>query len=392
MSTIHTPILNDELLTHCAKRAPIYDRENRFCQEDFDELKAAGYLLMSIPREFGGEGMSLAQVAKETRHLAYYAPATALCINMHHYWVGLAADLYRSGDHSTDWILERAGKGDVFAAGHAETGNDLPVLYSTTKAERVEGGYRFHGRKSFGSLSPVWDWLGIHGMDSSDPNNPKIVHAFMHRDTAGYNIKETWDVLGMRATRSDDTLLDNVFVPDDYIVRVLPAGFNGADFFVLCIFAWALIGFANVYYAIAQKALDLTLEAAKKKTSVAMSHPMSHHAEVQHGIADMILELDTIGPHIEKIAEDWSNGVDYGHEWSSKIVSAKYHTVESSWKIVDRALELSGGFGMFKKSELERLFRDARAGRFHPANSALTHEIVAKTALGIDLDEQPRWG
>jgi alkylation response protein AidB-like acyl-CoA dehydrogenase len=55
-------------------------------------------------------------------------------------------------------------------------------------------------------------------------------------------------------------------------------------------------------------------------------------------------------------------------------------------------MELSGGFGMFKKSELERLFRDARAGRFHPANSALTHELVAKTALGINPDDQPRWG
>ena len=47
---------------------------------------------------------------------------------------------------------------------------------------------------------------------------------------------------------------------------------------------------------------------------------------------------------------------------------------------------------MFKKSELERLYRDARAGRFHPANSALTHEPVAKAVLGIDPDEQPRWG
>ena len=393
MSTIYAPTLSTELLKHCAERVSMYDRENRFCQEDFDELKEAGYLLMAVPQKFGGQGMSLAEVAQETRRLAYHAPATALCINMHNYWVGVAADVYRTGDRSTEWILERAGKGEVFAAGHAETGNDVAILYSTTKAEQVEGGYRFDGRKSFGSLAPVWDWLGIHGMDSSDPNNPKIIHAFIHRSTSGYKIKETWDVLGMRATRSDDTILDNVFVPDEYIVRTLPVGFCGADFFVLCIFAWALIGFANVYYAIAQRALDLTIEAAQQKTSVAMmNHPMSHHAEMQHGIAEMILELETIEPHIEKIAEDWSNGVDYGHGWPSKIVSAKYHAVESAWKIVDRALELSGGFGMFKKSELEHLFRDARAGRFHPANSALTHEIVAKTALEINLDEQPRWG
>jgi len=47
---------------------------------------------------------------------------------------------------------------------------------------------------------------------------------------------------------------------------------------------------------------------------------------------------------------------------------------------------------MFKKSELERLSRDCRAGRFHPANSAFAHELVAKLTLGINPDEQPRWG
>ena len=157
----------------------MYDRENRFCQEDFDELKAAGYLRFTVPTEFGGKGLTLAAMSRETRRLAYYAPATAVCLNMHHYWVGLAADLYRAGDHSTDWILEQASQGKVFAAGHAESGNDLPLLYSSTRAERVEGGYHFHGRKSFGSLTPVWDWLGIHGMDTSDPENPKVIHAFM---------------------------------------------------------------------------------------------------------------------------------------------------------------------------------------------------------------------
>ena len=60
--------------------------------------------------------------------------------------------------------------------------------------------------------------------------------------------------------------------------------------------------------------------------------------------------------------------------------------------MVDRALTLSGGTGMFKTNELERLYRDVRCGGFHPANSLLAHEIIGKIALGIDLGEQPRWG
>ncbi len=384
-------VLTEALLERCRERAPAYDRDNRFCQEDFDELKAAGYLRMAIPKELGGMGLRLDEIAKETRRLAGYAPATALCINMHNYWVGDAADLWRAGDKSCEWILRDAAAGEVFAAGHAEHGNDIPGLLSTTKAERVDGGYKFTGRKSFGSLTPVWTRLGLHGMDMSDPKAPKVVHAFLPRDTKGVKVHESWDVLGMRATRSDDTILDGVFIPDKYISRVVPAGVAGVDAFILGFFTWGLVGFANVYYAIALRTRDVIVEQLKTKTSIALTRPMTYHPEIQHGIAEISLEIESMGPHVEAIARDWVEG-RVGPDWFLRLVAMKYHAVEAAFRVVDRALDVSGGFGMFKKSELERLFRDCRAGRFHPTNSALTHEIVGKITLGISPDEQPRWG
>ena len=75
-----------------------------------------------------------------------------------------------------------------------------------------------------------------------------------------------------------------------------------------------------------------------------------------------------------------------------KFVATKHRTAEVVWKVVDTALDLSGGYGIFAASGIERLFRDARLSRIHPANSALTHEVVAKLTLGIDPDAQPRWG
>jgi alkylation response protein AidB-like acyl-CoA dehydrogenase len=106
----------------------------------------------------------------------------------------------------------------------------------------------------------------------------------------------------------------------------------------------------------------------------------------------MAIELESIAPHIEKVAQDWTNGVDHGAMWGAKLVAAKYRAVEGTWRVVDTALDVAGGFGIFKAAGLERLFRDARLGRIHPANAFLTREFVAKTVLGIDLDEQPRWG
>jgi alkylation response protein AidB-like acyl-CoA dehydrogenase len=226
------PILSQDLLTRCHERAPGYDRDNRFFDEDFEELRAAGYLGMAVPDELGGRGLTLAEVCREQRRLAYHAPATAIAINMHLYWTGVAADLWRSGDRSLEWLLRGAAAGEVFAAGHAEPGNDFPVLLSTTRAERVDGGYRFFGHKFFGSLTPVWTFLGVHGMDTSDPDAPKVIHAFLPRAAHGYTIKQTWDTLGMRATRSDFMTLEERFVPDEALLLrtedVLPFRRDGA--------------------------------------------------------------------------------------------------------------------------------------------------------------------
>jgi alkylation response protein AidB-like acyl-CoA dehydrogenase len=266
----------------------------------------------------------------------------------------------------------------------------MPLFLSTATAERVDGGYKFSGRKMFGSLTPVWTRIGLHGMDATDPNNPQIIHAFMPRDTPGYRIEETWDTLGMRATRSDDTVLEGAIVPDKYIARVLPAG--TADLFVLSIFAWAEPTFASIYLGIADRAMDLAKAEANKKTSLAMTRSMAFHPEYQHAAAEMVLAKETASAFVEKVAREWSEGHDYGHDWPMYLVGAKHAAVEAAKLVVDKAVAMTGGGGFFKGNELERLYRDTRAGGLHPANSLLAPEIIGKIALGVDLTAQPRWG
>ena len=387
-----SPVITRERLTEIHERAPTYDHENRFCQEDFDELVASGFLKMPIPKELGGLGMTLSQTCNELRELAKHAPATAVALNMHLYWMCVAADMWRAGDKSCEWMLRDGAAGEVFAAGHAESGNDIPALLSTATAERVDGGYKITGRKMFGSLSPVWTRYGFHAMDSSDPENPKIIHGFLPRDAVGYHIDPTWDVLGMRASMSNDTILDGAYCPDRFVARVVPAGPAGLDSFVLAIFANALIGLANVYFGAALRARDVAIEGAHKKTSLAMTRSMAYHPHMQYSAAEMDLMIEYVSALLDRVADDWSSGVDHGATWPAKIVGAKYTAVESAKRIVDIAMDMSGGSGFFRANELERIYRDVRGGGFHPANAALTHEIVGKTALGIGLDENPRWG
>jgi alkylation response protein AidB-like acyl-CoA dehydrogenase len=394
-------VLPPDMLQRFEDRAAGYDRDNAFFHEDFEELRESGYLKLAIPESFGGFGANLAEIARSQRRLAYHAPATALATNMHFYWSGLAADLHRAGDSTTDWLLEEAAAGGVFAAGHGERGNDLPLLLSSTQAERVDGGYRITGHKSFGSLSPVWTRLGIHAMDTSDPAAPKIVHAFIKRGSPGYQINETWDALGMRATRSDDTVLDGVFVPDEDVAYVVPAGAAGMNLFVLGVFAWAETTFSSIYLGLAERAKDLAAGQLQSKSSIALEQGLYRfHPEYQHTFAEMVMDLDQIEALVERYANEWSAEVLEAASWTPETfgkfawrsVSMKHQATTAAFRVVDAAVDVSGGFGVTRGGMLERLFRDARMGRLHPGNFALTHELIAKTHLGIDLDASPRWG
>ena len=311
----------------------------------------------------------MAEVCKEQERLAYRAPATALAINMHLYWTGIARYLREFGDPSLEWMLRESVAGEVFAAGHAEVGNDLPGLLSTARAERVDGGYRFWGHKMFGSLSPVWTRLGLHAQDNSDPANPTIVHAFLPREPTGYRIEETWDTLGMRATRSDDTILEGAFVPDRYIARKIPALASST---CSCWRCSATSSHCCRRCTTVWRAAPPTWPSRPRtqKTSLGLTRSMAYHPEIQHLAAEMALELEAMGAHIERIAADWSDGVDHGAAWGLKLMALKYHVTESAKRVVDLAMTMSGGAGMYKRNELERLYRDVRCGGFHPRQPA----------------------
>lgn len=382
--------LSTEMLERFRSRAADLDRTNTYFADDLADLRDVGYLGAAVPIHLGGWGWSLADLAASQRRLAQYAPATALAMSMHSYWVGIAAEMERAGDVSLRWMLEAALRGEVFAAGHAESGNDIPVLLSTCVAKRVDGGYVLNGRKQFGSNGPAWRWLGAHAMDVDAAGGPQIVHAFVDRGSAGVTVVETWDTLGMRPTQSHDTILDDVFVPDARVGRVAPAG-DGSDPFLVAMAIWPLSLIGAVYLGIADRALELAASGARRKTSMAIERgAYAYNPFVQHQVAEMFLELDAASATLERFVADWVAGADHGAGWVPKVYSMKWRAVETAKRVVDIALDVAGGSAMFVGNELERLYRDVRCGGFHPGNDALTHELVGKAVLGI-LGEQPRW-
>ena len=385
-----TAILSAELLGRFRDRAAAHDASGAYPHDDLAELRNRGWLLAPVPVELGGLGLDLAQVAAGQRLLARFAPATALSTSMHLYWVGLGADLARFGHPFGPRILDWATAGEVLASGHGEAGNDIPIALSTTRAERVPGGWRIHGRKLFGSLGPVWDRIGFHAMDTSDPAGPMVVHGFLSRQAPGVEVVATWDAQGMRATESHDTLLDGAFVPDADVLALVPAG-PPDDPALGAMAIWALTLISNVYVGIAERAMDIAIEHCHRATSIAIpAGSIAHHPLVQARIAEMHLELAAARAQLDRLATDWVDGADHGASWPIHVFAAKWRSATAAMRVVDLACDVVGGASFRRGHELERLSRDVRAARFHPGTDAFTHETIGKALLGIN-PAGPRW-
>ncbi|WP_314854072.1 acyl-CoA dehydrogenase family protein [uncultured Microbacterium sp.] len=373
--------LPDDLLERIRSRAAAVDAENRFPDEDLAELTDAGYLAILVPRERGGAGLGLAEASVLQQRLAQAAPATALAINMHLVWTGVAKAFSDRGIPGLEFVQTGAAAGEVFAFGISEAGNDLVLFGSDTVAEpQADGSYAFTGTKIFTSLAPVWTQLGLHGLDTTSPDAPQMVYAFVPRTDAVVT-RDDWDTVGMRGTQSRTTELHGAVAPADRVARRLAPGPN-PDPIVFGIFSVFEILLASVYTGIARRALDLAVETAKGRTSKKTGLAYSDDPDIRWRIAEMALAYDALLPQVASLAVDVDAAADHGALWFAKLSGLKHRAVVAAKQIVDEAMLVAGGSSYFTRSELSRLYRDVLAGMFHPSDPESAHSTVAAAWLG----------
>ncbi len=396
-------VLTPDLLARVRERAPGYDAANGFFFDDLAELRAAGYL----------RARSLSAASADQRLLAAHAPATALGLTMHLVWMGVARDLAAAGDDSLRWVLDDCAAGELFAFAISEAGNDRVMTDSVTRAERVEpgerpdghGGWAVTGTKIFTSLSPAWTRLGVlarHDPGDTDPTGggsdaaaARIIHGFLLRDAPvstperfephpapGVTITPDWNTLGMRATQSHTTRLEAAFIADEHVSRILPVG-PVADPFLLAISANFLTLMAAVYAGLADRALELAVESAHRRTSLKNGGaPQAHDPDIRWRIADAALALDALAPQLAAVAHDRDHGVDRGARWHRDLAGLKHRSVETARHVVDQAMRIAGGGAYRTTAELSRLQRDVLAGIYHPSDPEAVHATVAADLLG----------
>ena len=375
-----TDILTPELLERLRSRAAGYDESNTFFDEDLQDLREAGYLALLTPRAEGGAGLGIPEAAQCQRLLAAAAPATALAVNMHLVWCGVAHLLALRGDTSLSFVLREAAAGELFAFGISEPGNSAVLFDSRTTARPLgDGGYAFTGRKIFTSLAPAWTRLGLFGRDDSNPEEPRLVFGFADRSTAGISSPQDWNTMGMRASQSRSTVLEDAVVPAARMVRSTPVGPHD-DRFVFAIFALFSTLLSAVYTGIGDRAVELAVEAALGRSRG--GRPAAADPYVRWRVADAAMAMDGLHPQVASMARDLEDGADHGPLWFPRLSALKVRATETARTVVEQAVKVAGGQAYSRGSELERLYRDVLAGVFHPTNEDAARAAMATALLG----------
>ena len=368
-----------------APRAAQHDEEGSFPYENYERLKETRYTTLIIPEQLGGLGATLLERIKAQERLAQGCGATALAINMHFNTLGLLVDLHRKFKApNVEAMLRRiSGERLICGGSGSEPDNAVINLRPRTSARRVEGGWVVNGRKIFGTQSIALDLFFAEAICEDAPQGPTIVTFFIPpRETPGLVFKDDWYVMGMRATASRSSELKDAFVPDAAIVLQRPVSPTGR---VTKVFAKAPFTIGAPYIGIAAAARDFTVEFMRDRQRFPLKHPMSHLPAVYTKVGEMDLLLEGARAAMWKAAAEVDR--DDPRSWSRKAVAARMIAVENSVRVVDLALRAVGGSSYFKRLPLERLFRDVRAGLYHPFDSDETLEFLGKSAFGIPLFE-----
>lgn len=373
-------VLTDEVLEGIRDRAAGYDQRNEFPHKDLEILKETGYLAALTPIQNGGLGWDFAMVVDAQKKLAGYSPATALAVNMHLIWSGVASIFRENGNHDLDFILNDAAADEVYAFGISEAGNDAVLFDSETQAEELDdGSVKFTGTKIFTTLSPVWTRLGIFG---KTPDGSELIFAVLDRtDGNTESDGSRWDMLGMRATHSFVTHLNGAVVPAERIIRRIPTGPN-QDLLTFGIFAAFLTFISAVYAGIGDRAVEIAAEKLATRKSKVTGSALSQDPILRYKHGEAILRQITQDQQLTGLAEAITELSDYGSEWFPRLVANKISSIRVAKAQVDYAFEASGGAGFHRTEEISRLYRDVMAGFYHPSDDESAHTTFATFGLG----------
>jgi alkylation response protein AidB-like acyl-CoA dehydrogenase len=355
-----------------AERAAEATDEDRFVADNFALLKASGLVEAGVPRELGGGGATIDELAAMLRTLAYHCGSTALAFSMHTHQVAIPAWRWTHQKAApVEPLLRRIASERIFLL--SSGGSDW--IAGSGKAEKVDGGYRIHARKVFTSGAPTGDLLMTGAVYEADGEPPMVLHFGVPMNSPHVTVLDTWRTLGMRGTGSHDVLIDGHVVPDAAVAVRRKAGEWHPIFHIIATIAFPLV--YSVYLGVAESARDIAIGLAKKKTPGRHVIDLAGRMDTELTGARLALESMLAAIRLNAPSAATINQVMIGRQLVAR------HAIAA----VEHAMELAGGAGFYRSAGLERRFRDIQAARYHPLQSGPQAEYAGAMALGLPVEQ-----
>jgi len=381
-----------DLAKKFAPRAAKYDREASFPVENYDDLKAAGLLGIMVPKEKGGMGADFLTYTKALEQLAMGDASTALTFNMHNITAGSLAEVDTEGiggsrgsamNASRDWMFKEMVEGQkLFASASSEPGIGAHFSKIKTNYEKVEGGYKINGAKSFVSMAGHADYYVVVARKKGDTGEvPQLSFFIIEKENPGIEIERVWDVLGMRATSSDNMFLKDVFVPDDRLFL----GSEGMGAYKITREPhWVIGGYVGAYMGVISATFEFMINHLQKKKMPGTDKSIVNREWIQHTVGELYVEYEAVKTVVYDVAQKVVDAKGTA-ETNTAMHRSKFMVSEFAPKLASHAIRICGGSSIAKRLPLERLFRDARCGGLMPATSDECLLYAGKSALGFDL-------
>lgn len=346
-----------------AATAAEHDASGGFPHANFELLRRHGLPGLVVPREFGGVGGRLAEARELVAAVARGEPATALVLVMQ---LLLTRLLSQPDCRWPAALRERVLRS---AVREGALGNQLrvePELGSPargglpgTVARRTPDGWRLSGHKLYTTGIDGLRWLVVWGR--TDEAEPRVGQFLVPADAPGLRVQRSWNHLGMRATASDEVLLDEVPIPLDHAVDLRAPGewLTRPDPEQQ---AWMNVLLGTLYDAVARNARDWLLDFLRRRVPSSLGVPLASLPRAQEAVGEIELLLLASQAQLDAATA----AADAGRPWTvADSGLLKVAVTRNAIAVAELALRQSGNHGLDRANPLQRYHRDVLCGRVH---------------------------
>jgi indole-3-acetate monooxygenase len=355
---------------HFAGHAAGNDEQDRFVGENYAALKEHGLVTAGVPREFGGGGASIPELAEMLRILAHHCSSTALAFSMHTHQVAVPAWRWSTQKvAAVEPLLKRIAAERLVLL--SSGGSDW--ISGSGHAERVESGWRITGRKVFTSGAAAGDLLMTGAIAREEGEEPAVLHFGIPMNSPHVRIDPVWKTLGMRGTGSHDVVIDGHVVPDAAVALKRKAGEWHPLFQVISTIAFPLV--YSVYLGVAESACAIAVSLAAKRRP-------------DHNVLQLLGRMQTELKGAQLARRFMLEATQHGRcdaETVNEVMTGKQLMTGHAIRAVELAMEAAGGAGFYRAPGLERRFRDIQGARYHPLQAGPQAEYSGALALGLPV-------